>query len=263
MSNTELNTPADSSICPKRLWVMLTLSDDELTSGDEPLPLGLASHLAHCESCRALAEQIQAVTGAIEGLAGLEPLEDLQRRAEEQALAALKSGAVLTGRVEVPDLEEPRVVESPGAAVRLFWPKAAAAVILFAVGLFWASQRVGPGEPAELPASAQSADVWFDPSADGVDPLSDDVYPWEVETVVDESSSEDEFVADSEHNVGPVLPPRTICRHHSHVEAAMSEGTCIHRAVILPDPNERTLGLGGEFDTPAPVDSTEGLLEQN
>ncbi len=45
----------DGAICPKRLWVILTLSDDELLEDGETPPRILQLHLSRCDSCRALA----------------------------------------------------------------------------------------------------------------------------------------------------------------------------------------------------------------
>ncbi len=261
MSDTGLSSLLDGVGCPKRFWVMLTLSDDELISGDEPLPLGLMSHLAHCEPCQALAGRIRAVRESIDGLAELEPDDDLQCRVEAQARAALKNGAELTGRVDVAELEEPGASGGPCAVLPLYWPKAAAAVILIAVGLFWASQRSSTDRPLNSQASERSAGRVVNPPDEGVDPLRDGDCPRVVEVLIDEASSMDDIVTEAEH-IGPIRPPRAICRHHSHIEAAMSEHTCIDRAVILPGPAQRNLGWSGEFDNPAPVESTEGLLER-
>lgn len=98
----------DQTGCPKRLWVMLTLSDDELVADEESLPKGLRFHLSRCSSCRALADRLIAVTSRLRDLAQLEPTEEVAIAANGQLRQALHEGATLTGRVDVadkPDME--------------------------------------------------------------------------------------------------------------------------------------------------------------
>ena len=93
----------DQTGCPKRLWVMLTLSDDELVVDEESLPKGLRFHLSRCSSCQALADRLMAVSSRLRDLAQLEPAEEVVIAANGQLQQALHDGARLTGRVKVSD----------------------------------------------------------------------------------------------------------------------------------------------------------------
>ena len=90
----------DQAGCPKRLWVMLTLSDDELVVEEESLPKGLRFHLSRCSSCRALADRLMAVSTGLRDLAQLEPAEEVAIAANGQLRQALQEGATLTGDVK-------------------------------------------------------------------------------------------------------------------------------------------------------------------
>ena len=220
----------DKTSCPKRVWVMMTLSDDEALPEDGTLPHGLRFHLSRCESCRAVADRLLAVSGTLRSLSSMDPDDDLAERADSQALGALREGAELTGRISIPDEPEP-VNHTTG---RVKWHRyaryAAAAVVLIAFGLFGLSSLRGPQGPrvarqveSDLP-SVSLPDAAFRPSGSS-DP---DVQP-------------DERVADAGPAQLAVDEPkrerrsRRPCRYRSHIEAAACDDTyCIHRAVIVP-----------------------------
>ncbi len=103
----------DRTTCPKRLWVMLTLSDDELMEGGETPMQGLQFHLSRCESCRSFAERLLAVSADMRSLAELEPASALADRADAQLRRAIREGARSTGRVTIPD--EPDAGTEPRA----------------------------------------------------------------------------------------------------------------------------------------------------
>ena len=135
--------------CPKRLWVMLALSDDEQVDESGALPLGLQTHLAHCESCRALAERLMSVTRALGEIGALEPAAGLGPQAEAQALAAIKDGARLSGRVDVPEDEDPVSTTARPDFRRHLVRYAAAAVIVMAAAIFWALSPDSLEEPPD------------------------------------------------------------------------------------------------------------------
>lgn len=121
--------------CPKRVWVMSVLSDDEALADHGRLPQGLRFHLSQCPSCRVLADGLTSVTDALGLLADLEPSESLTDDADRQAQLALEAGARLTGRVDVVEPMSPE----PSGAGRMGWPRvagyAAAAVIGLSLGV--------------------------------------------------------------------------------------------------------------------------------
>lgn len=265
MSDVELQGQ-DAEACPKRVWVMLTLSDDEALQEGESLPQGLQFHLSRCESCRAVAEHLQAVSASLRGASVLEPPDGLAARADAQVREALQEGARLTGRVAIPD--EPEPVRQAGGARR--WVRigryAAAAAVFIAVGLFGLAQ---------LPKSAQQT---TDQTAGQPQPSdqhnpeaprladSEEPEPLDAVDLLPEAEDEAEAVADSRLASSDAgrstrrARSRQICRHRSYVEAALSEDTdCIPRAVILPDPGQRDLGWGNTlFDRSRSTRSTRG-----
>lgn len=226
---TELQREGDRS-CPKRIWVMMMLSDDEALPEDGTLPQGLRFHLSRCESCRTLADRLLAVSGTLRSLSSMNPGDDLAERADSQALGALREGAKLTGRVSIPDEPEPARRTTSRVKWHRYARYAAAAVVFIAFGLFGLSTLRGP----QGPRVAQQ--VESDPPSVGL--------PAAAFTPPGPSDAEvrpDERVADA----GPVQPAidepkrerrsRRPCRYRSHVEAAACDDThCIHRAVIVP-----------------------------
>jgi hypothetical protein len=252
--DTDLKQPEEQS-CPKRLWVLLTLSDDELVDEDGSPPPGLQFHLSRCESCRALAERLRSVSDALRAMSTLEPGEKLAEAANTQALTALRSGAQLTGRVHIP--EEPEPVAGAGVGRQRLGRYAAAAVIFIAVGLYGVSFFAGrqgdavvdkePTDVGELPAVARIADTPADP-AEALD-SSDDL-----------AGAGDPDVDGVEERLAEDVSPRKrlIRRHHSHIEAAMSDDPHgAQAAVVLPDTTQRDLGWGRVFDRPRTVRSTK------
>ncbi len=221
----------DAPGCPKRLWVMMTLSDDEALAEDGTLPRGLQFHLSRCASCRALADQLLGVSTALRCLSASKPDVNLADRADAQALTALREGAKLTGRVSIPDEPEP----IPTAPARGGWSRlaqyAAAAAVFIAVGLFGLLELRGPQDPTITgrpePPRARIALSPVQPQP--VEPTEVPVEP-------------DERIAQVSRSVEPAVDvatgdrrSRRTCRHHSHVEAALCDDThCIHRALILP-----------------------------
>ncbi|MGB2985312.1 MAG: hypothetical protein WBE26_05465 [Phycisphaerae bacterium] len=279
MSERELSGQ-DGETCPKRVWVMLTLSDDEALEEGGKLPQGLQFHLSRCESCRALAERLQAVSATLHSLSKIEPSDELAARADAQALAALREGARLTDRVAIPDEPEPASAAGGAARWRSVGRYAAAAAVLIAVGLFSLSEfrrphdrslagKTEPGgfyvpSPRVVADSAGPVSEGAAGGATGSLSAGDAGLPGSSSTGGEAASGTHEKLAEA----SPVEPaatgpihrrrPRRICRHHSHVEAAMCEDVdCIYRAVILPSRGQRDLGWGeGLFDNPRSTVST-------
>ena len=147
-SNGTLQQDQGEEICPKRLWVLTALSNDELLDQGEPLPQGLQFHLSRCEPCRQLADRLLLVTSSLGEISELESPADLASRADVRAIDALRTGAKLTGRVAIPD--EPDVeFTTPGRALWLrFGRVAAAAAIVFCLCLWGAQQLSHPPQGA-------------------------------------------------------------------------------------------------------------------
>ncbi len=248
--NPDEHTPTGES-CPKRLWVLLTLSDDGLVSEDGQLPAGLRSHLSRCESCRILADRLLSVSGELRDLSALEPEDELAEAAKAQAMEALRSGARLTGRVDVHDEPDLPVAGPTALRWRRFAGHAAAAVILLAVGvsgLLWIGRQdqltrpPRPGvEGSYAPNDRLAAESDKPPVGAGQEA---------------EATSKEQLV-DSGGSDRPTKHPRRIRRHHSHIEAALSDDPSgAQAAVVLPDPARREIGWGKVFDKPRIVVST-------
>jgi hypothetical protein len=245
----------DEGGCPKRVWVMTTLSDDDAPGSVEELPPGLQFHLSRCEPCRALAERLLAVSGTLQSLSLLEPDSEVRERADAQALTALREGARLTGRVSIPD--EPEVM--PSARTGVPWLRygryAAAAAIVLAVGLV-VPKLIGP---RSLPRVTSSGPVEVPPAPidhgsqqasaddDRTEPTG------EAQTQAAPGSEPDEVLAGAASETSRP----TVCRHRSPIEAAMCDKPhVLHRVVTLPaqrTPHGRT--------PPSIGDSLEGSMQ--
>ncbi len=150
----------DDAPCPKRLWVMTTLSDDEIVRPNGPLPQGLEFHLSRCPSCRALADDLLAVAASLGSDCEQELPESLLGRAQRQTEAALKDGARMSGRVVVDDDGADLLDYSTPAWWRRWTvPLAAAAMVGVAIGLVSIMRAPGVAEPGLTPAGvAQTGD---------------------------------------------------------------------------------------------------------
>ena len=276
----------DEAVCPKQLWVMLTLSDDEAFETGEELPRGLQFHLSRCPSCQALADRLLAVSGALRSLADLEPNDDLCARTDSQVTKALDEGARLTGRVSIPDEPERLTVPShrPGLGVWLrYGTYAAAAAVFLAVGLFTLVELRGPGSrkladtgdapgPERALRNSTARQVESVPEHEADDASEQLAHGLEEPGAAETgdtyglgTSEAGEQVAQAEPaEPTPNVPigrrtRRPLCRYRSHVEAAMSEDpNCVYRAIILPDAGQRDLGWGRRlFDKPRSTVSTK------
>jgi len=171
--------------CAKRVWVMTVLSDDESFGPDQALPPGLEFHLSRCPECRALADELLAVTSGLSGLAATAAPAGLLDRANTQAGAALAAGGELTGRVDPGD-EGCELLTAPKGAAWRRWtmPLAIAALLALAAGVVAVMRAAtdpgdGAGRPiAEAPAVEREVD---EPEAslvrDGVAPRDPTAVP--------------------------------------------------------------------------------------
>lgn len=263
----------DAAGCPRRLWVMLTLSDDELVGETGSLPQGLRLHLSQCESCRVLAERLLSVSQALGELAGVEPPEGLAGRADFQTDEALRAGAKLTGRVDIPDEAEHELAVAGVGIWRHYGRYAAAAVILAGVGLIWVSTQIGSNgqlaakEPeGGAPQSAMAVRLAEEADKEGAaaslrsqpgSAVADGGVDGAHES---EGEVEEGVTAPSRSRLGLAPAPWVRLRghrHHSHIEAAVCEDPlCVRRGHVLPDLSERLIGIGPAFDVSSPVGST-------
>lgn len=257
----------DGTDCPKRVWVMTSLSDDEATGDAGGLSQGLRLHLAQCKSCRALADRLMTTTGTLRSLSMLEPDDKLVNRATEQALQALREGGKFTGRVSIPDDPEPDQT-IPGAAV---WSRyvryALAASVFLAFGLcgLWVLRQPQRFQVAQvaIPAAADDAAPAVE-AASSI--LSGKGSGAVAETTERLAATGDEELPDAGSSRAGWS--RQTPRYRSHVEAALCDDThYVHRAVILPGRRSSGPGAGREigrllsvfegFDSSRPSGSTE------
>ncbi len=256
--------------CPKRLWVLLTLSDDELVGGGGELPQGLSFHLSRCDSCRAVADRLSDTTDRLRALGDFEPSGELFAAATARAVDALHDGARLTGRVDIDD--EPLVLpveESTSRRTRWAPRLAAAAVIVFAVTV-WGAISFRDGFRAHRGAGSYASQGVVPASEDGRPARTRSTPPDPARQPADEArvrlvDVEQEPVIESE--AGPAedspMPPKgRIVRHRSHFEAATADELDGPESIIvLPDFNQRNLGWGHLFDRQPPVRSTKPSQE--
>lgn len=231
--------------CPKRVWVLNTLSDDEVIPVGDPIPPGLKFHLARCDSCRKLADELLGVTAVLGQMLDLEPSGELGGQAEAQAMRSLREGAVLTGRVSIPD--DP--IPTPTARAVLPWLPyrrfAAAAVILLAIGLYAMFRPDSPGiQPGEYPHGL----VTSPKPGDHPRLIEQNGVPGAPNPALAESSQkEGETIRQAE--VGPDAP--VICNHRTRLEAALCENpNAIHRVAPLPARRRRRVSPRPPIDGP-------------
>lgn len=259
------NGDTDGADCPKRVWVMTSLSDDEAMGEAGGLSQGLRLHLSQCESCRALADRLMTTAGTLRSLSMLEPDEKLVNGATEQALHALREGGKFTGRVSIPDDPVPYHT-TRGAAVRSRYVRyALAASVFLAFGLcgLWVlrqPQRFQVAQVAVPAATDNAAPVVAAAASDQSNKgLGGAAEIKERLAAADEKSPEASFRPEGRRRQTP--------RYRSHVEAALCDDThYVHRAVILPGrrPAEpvagreigRLLSVFEEFDNSRPSEST-------
>ncbi len=232
----------ESNACPKRVWVMATLADDESFDLSAELPRALQLHLATCSSCKELADSLLVVSAGLGALGRDEPSRSLVQAANDQAKAALAAGGRMTGRVDVPD--EPERAHTPTRRVLAFpatWLAAAASVAIF-VGLFgaWWLIRSPDGmaqdrvtERATVPHTNHNARPDAKPG------------PKQADFKTGERLAEVDDAPNTEHSQRV-----RICNHADHLDAAMCDRIdAVHRAAIPP---VRSRDRRPRLDTPEP-----------
>lgn len=237
--NNEDSEPLESA-CPKRTWVMTTLSDDEACPDSQSVSAVLRLHLSQCSSCRELADQLTEISSDLRELADLEPTATLFAQADRQAHQALSDGARLTGRVDIPD--EP-LVKLTARPIRPWWTYgrfAAAAVILLAVvGYSWFSNAPKPAPNISI----------VDHIVDGTVRRANKPAP-EKASPEPEDALVDSAVPENNESAAPV-----ICYHRTYQEAAKCEKTnVVHRIRPMGRRQPRRPGLA-----PLPREGTNAI----
>ncbi len=159
-----LHARTTEEVCPKRIWVLTVLTDDEDATGE--LPRGLAFHLARCPSCRSVADRLQRANSALAALGAAEA-PHLFERAQQQTLQALRNGAALTGRANLSDDCDDVPLNIPiGNRYARLAVAASVAIIIAAGGLL--SLRTPQQEPgaAHPPMAARPSAVHFGPAGE-------------------------------------------------------------------------------------------------
>ena len=238
-----MTSDSPNSNCPKRMWVLSMLSDDEALERLDALPMGLEFHLKQCSSCRTLAVQLRAVGAEVKNLTAAEAPPNLAQRATAQALQALQSGAQPTGRVELVD--DPLDTETSRAYRVWAAALAAAAVVIFAVGavLFLGTPDVsGPPTTGGTLVDGGVAKPEFLPEE--LDPAKPEVEPVPY-TVADAQPATASTRYPSVHAPGSFSEAMELDTEHS-----------FQRATILRRPSEPGPAWRLLFDKPDPAQST-------
>lgn len=223
------------TVCPKRVWVLSTLADDEQTSIDGELPQGLRFHLKQCAPCREVADGVLAVASGLNALGGIEPDDSLDARANERLSNALRAGAPLTGRVNVPD--DP-IFDAALEAYRPPWVGyarfSAAAAIIFLIGLVGVF-RFATVET--VPSGLTS----------GTDPR------WNLAPGRDAASAQESPEAVANHDSQRRRPAAQteVCLHATYVEAAECDRPNVAHPA-MPTPAARR-GRGRTTTAPIPL----------
>jgi|GEM_PF-1689259 len=260
---SELTRPDQAeSVCPKRSWVMSTLTDDERIDKGETLPPALRFHLSRCDSCRALSDRVRTVASALAKVAEAEPPDHLLALAQARTRASIDRGAVLTGRVDVFNLED--IEEYGGNPRELSWRPlryAAAAIVLVGFASIWISNQTQTVQPMvsgpeswnpAIPAPLESREITA--SDFGMAANETKVHRSDASPQLVSSGEQDERQRDTRLSPAP-------CRHRSLIEAASCDNpSCTHRIRVRPDSRQRTLGWEGIFTPPYDGDNATRLL---
>jgi len=258
-------TDEETARCPKYLWVLTTLTDDELIGGEEGLPQGLRFHLSQCGACRSLADSILAVTDDLRTLGKTRPDDGLLARADFRANRALEDGARLSGRVDISEPYEPDVGTAKPRRFVKYLPYAAAAAILLAVGLFWArmaedrpgavEQEVRPphvaGEARTSPESDSNAGLI--PLQTAPEVLADGIPP-DI-TTEDEVEVPVTVTATAPTRTG-VVEPSAKPRSRSYEDLFCDDPPCCQRPFLLGGHGQEVWGSPIAVDKPGPRDSS-------
>lgn len=219
--------------CPKQPWIMSTLADDEQSTAEGKLSHAMRFHLTRCESCRALADRLLDAASALRELGKADPPADLLERAERQAMAAIEAGAELTGRVDVPEVEE---LDEIPTAPRWWWRPAryaVAATILLAFASYWVARFTPVGAPG-----LTGPETWDGQSLVTAPEYRQRSNGSPIAPSIDESGSDGRMVEVSPDGESQRLG--TVCRHRSNLERAMCDNeNCVRKALILSNRQRR------------------------
>ncbi len=254
MNPSETLNTTGAPPCPKRLWVLAALSDDEALPPDGSLPSGLRFHLLRCPSCRLDADRLTAVSGSLRELSEETPAVSVLDRANEQLEFALSHGAILSGRLSIPDDIADERAESDTrpkriSALNIISRFAAAAVVAFAVGWagigFFDYSRSNDDTPRRSSRMAAPA-VTISQSIDrGVSPQQDQASDQVI------ALTEDEY------------EPRPTCSDSLESGSGLGRDTrCEQRAFSLPIRDQNRSGprrASMPLDNPPPPVSTTRL----
>lgn len=243
--------------CPKRPWIMSTLADDEQSTAEGAFSHAMRFHLARCESCRALADRLLDAASALRELGKADPPADLFERAGRQAMAAIETGAELTGRVEVPDVEELHEIPT---APRWWWRPvryAVAATILLAFASYWVARFTPVGAPGLTgPEDWDGQSLVTAPEFRQRPNAGSRTTP-----SIDESGSGRRMAGVSPDGESP--RPGAVCRHRSNLERAMCDNeNCVRKALILSNRERRRPAWRHRID-PSDKDQSETHLLGN
>lgn len=216
------------STCPKQPWIMSTLADDEQSTAEGEFSYAMRFHLARCESCRALADRLLDAASALRELGKADPPADLFERAGRQAMAAIETGAELTGRVDVPDVEELQEIPT---APRWWWRPvryAVAATILLAFASYWVARFTPVGAPGLTGPEDWDGQSLVTAPENRQRPNTGSA----TAPSIDESGSGGRMAGVSPDGEWPSLG--AVCRHRSNLERAMCDNeNCVRKALIL------------------------------
>ena len=251
MKPVQLMDAGEAGPCPKRIWILSTLSDDEALGPDGSPPPGLQFHLSRCPSCRGEADRLKLVSDALRELSTMDPPVALLKRADEQLAIALAHGAVLSGRVTIPDDDGPDL-DAPqvrATVLRFIGRFAAAAAIVFAVGWAWLAALDRDHSPSVVGQSTarvhQSPRRMPNSSVEADDPQP--------------TAGPKDAVAVREAE----QPQRSYCIDLPYFDSGMpDDANCIQRAFSLPARGRRDLAWQPpiqRLDNPPPPVSTTRL----
>jgi hypothetical protein len=232
--------------CPKRLWVMLALSDDEALEPDGELPVGLRVHLRHCDSCRSLSSRLLIASGGLRSLAELEPPAGALDRANTRLEDAIRAGAIRSarppsnGRSRASDHPTLGPTSRPRWTSRASYAAAAALAAAFLGPALWRAAYIDhkPGaalRPAPNAAEAPREVRGF-PTTDGTAPRRPrDIEPTAPTGIARRPEPRERLAAgDDDSSPEQTLRPR-ICTFDSYdVFRGTDDATCIYRGFPLP-----------------------------
>jgi len=248
--------------CAKRLWVMLTLSDDDAAGLENEMPYTLRAHLRHCAECRDVALQLSRTRASLQALDDSEELGSdfnvLLTAAKSRVHEAIADGIRLSGRVAIAD--EPQDLQPTQRVSRWSGQRLAiAASIFFVIGLIGyafltgsrdlstpsiTAKRAVPSIAQHEPKPTQESNRDSDQAMyrDGVAPHGEN-----SQVVIGDFSGKEAGTSSPYYH-----------RFTSYEDVLKYENPHgAQHAVILPDRSKRNIGLLKLFDKPATLLSTK------